>query len=176
MGLFIFLVILFTIVSTIMVLIILVQRPQGGGLAGAFGGAGGGGTDTVFGGRVGDALTLMTVIAFAVYMLLAIGLNIVDNRTLGPAAATAVSETTVDAPQAQPGAVPPAGTDFGAGGGPSAEIQTIPPIEIAPSDVEVDSNADAAPPAGDPPAADETPQTTPPPAEGGSAPNGSESR
>ena len=37
------------VVSAAMVLIILVQRPQGGGLAGAFGGAGGAGTDTVFG-------------------------------------------------------------------------------------------------------------------------------
>ncbi len=41
----------FTLVSAGMVLIILVQRPQGGGLAGAFGGAGGSGTETVFGGR-----------------------------------------------------------------------------------------------------------------------------
>jgi protein translocase SecG subunit len=176
MGLFIFLVILFTVVSTMMVLIILVQRPQGGGWAGAFGGAGGGGTDTVLGGRVGDALTLMTVIAFAVYMLLAIGLNIVDNRTLGPAAATAVSETTANAPQTQPGAMPPTGADFEGGSGPSAEIQTLPPIQVTPTDVEVDSNADAVPPPSDQPASDVSPPATPAPAEDGSTPNGSESR
>lgn len=80
MGLFIFVTILFTVVSILMILIILVQRPQGGGLAGAFGGASGGGTDTVFGGRVGDALTVMTVIAFALYLLLAVGLNMLDNK------------------------------------------------------------------------------------------------
>ncbi|MHC4967609.1 MAG: preprotein translocase subunit SecG [Planctomycetota bacterium] len=58
----------FIVVSASMVLIILVQRPQGGGLAGAFGGAGGAGTETVFGGRVGDALTWATVTAFVLYL------------------------------------------------------------------------------------------------------------
>jgi len=67
--------ILFIVVAVAMILIILVQRPSGGGLAGAFGGAGGGGTEGVFGGRVGDALTVMTVIAFAVYLVLALILN-----------------------------------------------------------------------------------------------------
>ena len=78
----------FTLVSAGMVLIILVQRPQGGGLAGAFGGAGGAGTETVFGGRVGDALTYATVTAFVIYLVLAITLNLMDN-TRGAAAASA---------------------------------------------------------------------------------------
>ena len=83
---------LFMFVALGMVLIILVQRPQGGGLAGAFGGTGGSGTDTVFGGRVGDALTVATVVAFVLYLSLAIALNILDNPSKGgptPAAATA---------------------------------------------------------------------------------------
>lgn len=71
--------VVFIIVSAAMVLIILVQRPQGGGLAGAFGGAGGASTETVFGGRVGDALTWATVIAFVVYLGLAIALNLLDD-------------------------------------------------------------------------------------------------
>ena len=71
--------VIFMLISVGMILIILVQRPQGGGLAGAFGGAGGAGTETVFGGRVGDALTWATVIAFAVYLSLAIALNLMDN-------------------------------------------------------------------------------------------------
>ncbi len=74
-SLFLILTILFIVASVAMVLIILVQRPQGGGLAGAFGGAGGGGTEGVFGGRVGDALTVMTVCGFAIYLVLAIVLN-----------------------------------------------------------------------------------------------------
>lgn len=81
--------VIFIIVSGALVLIILVQRPTGGGLAGAFGGAGGSGTDTVFGGRVGDALTWATVIAFSVYLLLAIALTKLESRTApAPAAAT----------------------------------------------------------------------------------------
>ena len=73
--------VIFIIVSGALVLIILVQRPTGGGLAGAFGGAGGSGTDTVFGGRIGDALTWATVIAFSVYLLLAIALTKLESRT-----------------------------------------------------------------------------------------------
>lgn len=76
---FLYLTIGLIVVSVAMVLIILVQRPQGGGLASAFGG-GGGGNDTVFGGRVGDALTVMTVIAFVLFLGLAVALNLVDSK------------------------------------------------------------------------------------------------
>ncbi len=80
---------IFIFISVAMVLIILVQRPQGGGLAGAFGGAGGASTETVFGGRVGDALTWATVVAFMVYLVLAIGLTRLDaSRAPGGGAAT----------------------------------------------------------------------------------------
>ena len=79
---------IFIIVSVALILIILVQRPAGGGLAGAFGGAGGGGTESVFGGRVGDALTVMTVIGFCIYLGLAITLNLMESRTSTEAPAT----------------------------------------------------------------------------------------
>ncbi len=81
---FLILTVLLIVISVAMILIILVQRPQGGGLASAFGGAGGGGTDTVFGGRVGDALTYMTVIAFVLFLGLAVSLNLVDSRVTLP--------------------------------------------------------------------------------------------
>jgi len=77
------LVFVFVLVSVAMVLIILVQRPQGGGLASAFGG--GGNQDTAFGGRTGDALTIATVSAFALWLLVAIGLNISDNPSVAAA-------------------------------------------------------------------------------------------
>ncbi|MCP4939698.1 MAG: preprotein translocase subunit SecG, partial [Phycisphaeraceae bacterium] len=80
---------LFIVVSAALVLIILVQRPQGGGLAGAFGGAGGSGADTAFGGRTGDALTVATVAGFVIYIVLAVALNIMDN----PAVATTTEPT-----------------------------------------------------------------------------------
>ena len=90
---FAILTILFALVSVALVLIILVQRPQGGGLAGAFGGAGGGGTDTVFGGRTGDALTWATVIGFAIWLIIAILLNTTDFSN-SPSAPPAVEGTT----------------------------------------------------------------------------------
>ena len=90
---------IFAIVAVAMILIILVQRPQGGGLVGAFGGAGG--TETVFGGRVGDALTYATVTAFVLFLGLAIALNLLDNAAAGPR----VQQAAVSSPA---GAVPPA--------------------------------------------------------------------
>jgi len=92
--------ILFMVVSLGMVLIILVQRPSGGGLAGAFGGAGGSGSDTVFGGRVGDALTWATVAAFVLYLGFAIALNLLDN--VGSSVAPAVTGTSLQAPAGGP--------------------------------------------------------------------------
>lgn len=97
----------FILVSVAMVLIILVQRPQGGGLSSAFGGAGGG-TDTVFGGRTGDALTWATVGAFSVYLLLAVGLNVMDGGAPTTAATTPAA-----------GATPTDGTDGTTGGAPA---------------------------------------------------------
>lgn len=82
MTLFILGTVIFIIASVVLVLIILAQRPQGGGLASAFGGAGGGGTDTAFGGRTGDVLTIATIGAFVGYLLIAVFLNIMDNRLI----------------------------------------------------------------------------------------------
>jgi preprotein translocase subunit SecG len=49
-----------------MILIVLIQRGKGGGLAGAFGGAGG---SSPFGSRAGDAFTKFTLIVAAVWAL-----------------------------------------------------------------------------------------------------------
>lgn len=103
---FLILTIVLIVISIAMILIILVQRPQGGGLASAFGGAGGGGTDTVFGGRVGDALTIMTVVAFVLFLGTAVALNLVESKTLAeedpaPAAITLTDDgTSTTAPAA----------------------------------------------------------------------------
>ena len=48
---------LFMVVSTVMILVILMQRPKGGGLSAAFGGSSAGSADSLLGGRVGDTLT-----------------------------------------------------------------------------------------------------------------------
>lgn len=102
MMLFTVFTLLFIVVSFAMVLIILVQRPQGGGLSTAFGGAGGG-NDTAFGGRTGDALTVATVACFFLYLLIAIGLNITDGPRAKPVATPPVADAAPDATLAEPG-------------------------------------------------------------------------
>jgi len=94
-------IILFIVASVVLVLIILAQRPQGGGLASAFGGAGGGGTDTAFGGRTGDVLTYATIGAFIGYMVIAVALNILDNRLIAQA------QEEVETAEVEPGAPVP---------------------------------------------------------------------
>ena len=69
-------VVLFVVVCLLMMLIVLVQKPQSGGLSEAFG-AGAGGGNTAFGAKTGDALTIATVGIFVLFIGCAIGLNYV---------------------------------------------------------------------------------------------------
>ncbi len=59
--------ILVLLVSLFMILLVLIQRGKGGGLAGAFGGVGG---SSAFGSRAGDLFTRITIIVAAVWILL----------------------------------------------------------------------------------------------------------
>lgn len=68
------LVALFLFVCVLLILAVLIQRPTGGGLSGAFG-SGAGSGQTAFGAKTGDALTIATIAIFTVYLLIAIGLN-----------------------------------------------------------------------------------------------------
>ncbi len=54
------------ILSVLLMFIVLIQRGKGGGLAGAFGGAGG---SSPFGSRAGDAFTKITLYLAAVWVL-----------------------------------------------------------------------------------------------------------
>jgi preprotein translocase subunit SecG len=74
------LVVLGILASLAMILTILIQRPQGGGLAAAFGGAGAGSGQTAFGAKTGDALTIMTIIVFIFWLLVSIGLVYATKR------------------------------------------------------------------------------------------------
>ncbi len=53
-----------------MILLVLIQRGRGGGLAGAFGGAGG---QSAFGTKAGDVFTKITVVVACIWVLLAGG-------------------------------------------------------------------------------------------------------
>jgi preprotein translocase subunit SecG len=55
------------IAGLFLILLVLIQRGKGGGLAGAFGGIGG---SSAFGSRAGDMFTRITIIAAAVWILL----------------------------------------------------------------------------------------------------------
>jgi preprotein translocase subunit SecG len=50
-----------------LILLVLIQRGKGGGLAGAFGGAGG---SSAFGSRAGDAFTRITIVVAAIWLLM----------------------------------------------------------------------------------------------------------
>jgi preprotein translocase subunit SecG len=69
---------LFIIVCTFLMLVILIQKGRGGGLASAFGGAGG---NTAFGSKTGDVLTWATSIIFGIFIALAVVLNLLAIRT-----------------------------------------------------------------------------------------------
>src|SRR5436305_13211291 len=68
--------VLMLLVALILILLVLIQKGRGGGLSSAFSGGGG---NTAFGSKTGDVLTWATSIVFGVFMLLAIGLNLVAN-------------------------------------------------------------------------------------------------
>ena len=63
---------LFAFLCVFMILLILIQKGRGGGLSGAFGGAGG---NTAFGTKTGDLLTWVTASVFALFILLAMGMT-----------------------------------------------------------------------------------------------------
>jgi preprotein translocase subunit SecG len=58
---------LILILCLLLTFLVLIQRGKGGGLAGAFGGAGG---SSAFGSRAGDLFTRVTIILAAVWLLL----------------------------------------------------------------------------------------------------------
>src|SRR5215472_10791352 len=59
--------VLLLLVGLFLILLILIQRGKGGGLAGAFGGTGG---SSAFGSRAGDTFTRITIVAAAIWVLL----------------------------------------------------------------------------------------------------------
>jgi preprotein translocase subunit SecG len=142
-------VVFFLVVCVAMILIVLIQRPQGGGLSGAFGagGAGQGAGQTAFGTKTGDVLTWGTVSVFVIYVLVAIGLNYAarPDTSSATAAPTLVDPATQDEPPA-PEELPELP---GAEGSAPADTGTLPPEENP-----ADSPAD---PAGDPEPGDPEP-------------------
>ena len=64
-------------IAVILVLLVLIQKGRGGGLASAFGGVGG---HTAFGSKTGDVLTWATSVVFGVFLILSIVTGVVFDR------------------------------------------------------------------------------------------------
>ena len=103
--------------SVVLILIILLQRGRGGGLAGAFGGAGG---QSALGTRAGDVFTKITIGLAVLWILLAC----VDNFIL-----QAQTERFVEAPGADETVIEPAG---------GTETDLVAPATTAPADVDAE--------------------------------------
>ena len=88
--------VLLFLIASFLILLILVQRGKGGGLAGAFGGLGG---QSAFGTKAGDTFTRVTIGVAAVWILLCIatvkllgtGSNVLD---FGASGSTTVEESS----------------------------------------------------------------------------------
>lgn len=108
--------------SVFMILLILIQRGKGGGLAGAFGGVGG---SSAFGTKAGDVFTRITVVTFVLWLVLGMVLvGLMTRRSAYTPGSQAVSEPETGA---TPGAPPKASEGMGEPGGPAPP----PPTPVA---------------------------------------------
>jgi preprotein translocase subunit SecG len=148
--------------SLFLICLVLIQRGKGGGLAGAFGGAGG---SSAFGTKAGDVFTTITVVTALVWILLAMIQVLLMNRAgrtsaYQGAAATAPSEVPglpgVDLGADLPGAGAGSGTP--APSTPPAEPATDPGLPPAIGDTPPAATPAATPPADAPPTAPAVPE------------------
>jgi preprotein translocase subunit SecG len=127
----------FLIVCVLMILIVLIQRPQGGGLGGAFGAGGGGGGagagQTAFGTKTGDVLTWGTVTIFFIYLCVAVALNFAARpSTEGAPIQPVLINPATQGDQPEPEDVEPApGVDSDPTADPAIEPQSDPVFEPA---------------------------------------------
>lgn len=137
--------VLYVVVCLMLILTVLIQRPQGGGLAGAFG-SGAGSGQTAFGTKTGDALTIFTIVVFIMFVGMSIGLNF----ALRPATAAEVGTTaqdpgTVPTPTAPDQAAPGAGMGSPADAAPTIPPAITPPVDAAPAGTTPAENPSATP-------------------------------
>ncbi len=145
--------VLLVICSLFLVGLVLIQRGKGGGLAGAFGGAGG---SSAFGTKAGDVFTKITIIAAGVWiglnMLLVILANSSKTSALGAVAPTDRSQQVAPSTTGGDPSIPPPipSPTSGAGAGTATPGATPPTSAGGPSA-----------PAPLPPAGPTTPAKTP---------------
>ena len=84
--------VLFFILCLFLILLVLIQKGRGGGLSSAFGGGGG---NTAFGSKTGDVLTWATSIVFAIFITLAVVLNLSADYQRTHSTSTAVAPSPI---------------------------------------------------------------------------------
>jgi preprotein translocase subunit SecG len=136
---------LLVFMALFLIALVLIQRGRGGGLAGAFGGAGG---QSAFGTKAGDVFTRVTVIVASLWILLCIlAINVLGTSTsrispaLGGAAGQRVASEldgpAADAPAADaPAADAPAANAPAGDAAKAAPEDAKAPAEAAPESVE----------------------------------------
>lgn len=145
--------VLFIVVCVFMVLTILIQKPQGGGLGAAFGGGSASSGQTAFGTKTGDALTVFTVLVFVAFLVFAVLLNLgmkPDKAAAAPAAQGTGGNTT--APATTPTETP------GPAGGEAPTAPTAAPATSEPAPGATPATTPASTPA---PAPEPAPTSTP---------------
>jgi preprotein translocase subunit SecG len=100
--------VLFLLCGVILGLLVLIQRGRGGGLAGAFGGAGG---SSAFGTKTADIFGKATAVVGAIFFLMAIITAFVErSHQAGAPTSEAPASAPAPAPSPEPGGSPPAPT------------------------------------------------------------------
>ena len=92
--------VVFAIVCVVLIILVLLQKGRGAGLASAFGGAGG---QSAFGGKTGDVFTLITIIAAAAFLLLAMIVSVAYKAPPSKYDEPAISQNPAGVPAAVPG-------------------------------------------------------------------------
>jgi preprotein translocase subunit SecG len=148
----------FLFVSLTMILIVLIQKPQGGGLSGAFGSSSDGGAgQTAFGAKTGDVLTTLTISIFIVFLVSAAGLNYVVRPSAAPVEEEASTAAGADGSESTPGIRTESGETINLtpGEGPipgleEGEVPAMPPSDSPPAPPTVDPDLDMPPADGTP--------------------------
>lgn len=149
--------VLFVIVCLMLILTVLIQRPQGGGLAGAFG-SGAGSGQTAFGTKTGDALTIFTIVVFVLFVGMSIGLNFALRPNRAPEAETASKTPGSPDPASETPQAPATGGVMPTPASDTPAADTPKPAEgakpDAPAGTAPATTAPTTPPATTPPASD----------------------
>lgn len=139
-----FFMVLLMLFSILLILVILIQRGRGGGLAGAFGGAGG---QSAFGTKAGDVFTKITIVLITIWVLLAGTSGVLARRS-----SERLQDVPVSSQSKDDGVAPGAGaaSTSGVGAGsitlPESAVPELPAgSPAAPADAVKDNAAPAAP-------------------------------